>query len=39
MKFYKIVDPKSHRNMVYTEGLNTDVLPFYPFGDCETGGI
>lgn len=39
MKFYKIVDPEGHNDMIYTEGLNIDILPFYPFGDCEKGGI
>jgi hypothetical protein len=39
MKFYKIVNPEGHNDMIYTEGLNTDVLPFNPSGNCETGGI
>ena len=28
MKFYKIVNPEGHQGMTYTEGLNTDVMPF-----------
>jgi len=39
MKYYKIVNPKGHRDMVYKEGLNTDVIPFFPHGDCVSGGI
>ena len=35
MKFYKIVNPKGHYDIIYTEGLNTDVLPFNPSGDCK----
>jgi hypothetical protein len=38
-KFFKIVNPKGHNGMVYKEGLNVDVLPFNPSGDCEAGGI
>jgi len=39
MKYYKIVNPKGHHGMVYKEGLNTDILPFRPYGNCEPGGI
>jgi len=39
MKYYKIVNPEGHQGMIYKEGLNTDVLPFNPTGDCRPGGI
>ena len=39
MKFYKFVNPLGHNGMVYKEGLNTDILPFNPKGDCAPGGI
>jgi len=39
MKYYKIVNPEGHYGMIYQEGLNTDILPFNPSGDCEPGGI
>jgi len=39
MKFYKFVNPEGHNGMVYKEGLNTDILPFNPKGDCEPGGV
>jgi len=39
MKYYKIVNPEGHQGMIYKEGLNTDVLPFNPTGNCEPGGI
>jgi len=37
MKFYKIVNPEGHQGMTYTEGLNTDVMPFNPSGNCKSG--
>jgi len=39
MKYYKIVDPKGHRGIIYHEGINVDPLPFNPSGDCKPGGI
>jgi len=40
MKFYKITnEDEYHKGMKYTTGLNVDVLPFNPSGDCEPGGI
>jgi len=39
MKYYKIINPEGHYGMIYKEGLNTDILPFNPSGDCEPGGI
>ena len=39
MKYYKIVNPEGHNDLVYKEGLNVDPLPFNPSGDCEPGGI
>jgi len=40
MKFYKILnEDECHHGMQYKTGLNTDVLPFNPRGDCEDGGI
>ena len=40
MKYYKILNKKEeHNGMKYHKGLNTDILPFNPIGDCEKGGI
>ena len=40
MDYYKILNEKEcHNNMQYKTGLNTDILPFNPSGDCKTGGI
>ena len=40
MNFYKITSQdEKHYGMQYKTGLNTDVLPFNPRGDCEKGGI
>jgi len=40
MKFYKILnEDECHHGMQYKTGLNTDILPFNPKGDCEKGGI
>ena len=39
MKFYKWIKSEGHNGMVYKEGLNTDILPFNPAGDCKPGGI
>jgi len=38
-KFYKWIKPEGHNGMVYKEGLNTDIMPFNPSGNCEPGGI
>lgn len=29
----------THYGMTYKIGLNEDVLPFKPVGDCESGGL
>jgi hypothetical protein len=40
MKYYKITNKnETHNGMKYKTGLNIDVLPFNPSGDCEVGGI
>jgi len=40
MHFYKITNKEEkHQNMQYKTGLNVDILPFNPYGDCESGGI
>ena len=40
MKFYKILnEDECHQGMQYKTGLNTDILPFNPSGNCEDGGI
>jgi len=39
MKFYKWIKPEGHQGLVYQEGLNTDIIPFNPNGDCKPGGI
>lgn len=40
MRYYKILnEDEVHYGMHYKTGLNVDVLPFYPHGDCEAGGI
>jgi len=40
MKFYKITNKSEcHNGMKYQTGLNIDILPFNPSGDCEPGGI
>jgi ankyrin repeat protein len=40
MKFYKITNKnETHNGMTYHDGLNEDVLPFNPSGDCTPGGI
>ena len=38
-KYFKIVNPDGHHDLVYHEGYNEDPLPFNPTGDCEPGGI
>jgi hypothetical protein len=40
MKYYKILnEDECHNGLQYKTGLNVDILPFYPHGDCEPGGI
>jgi len=40
MEFYKITNKNEiHYEMEYKTGLNVDIKPFNPSGDCETGGI
>jgi len=40
MKYWKITNEKeNHKGMQYTTGLNVDILPFNPSGDCKKGGI
>ena len=40
MKYYKITNKEEcHNDMIYKTGLNIDILPFNPSGDCEEGGI
>ena len=40
MNYYKITnEEEKHNNMQYKDGLNVDILPFNPKGDCESGGI
>ena len=40
MEFYKITNKNEiHYEMEYKTGLNVDIKPFNPFGNCETGGI
>jgi len=38
-KYYKVVNPKGHRGLVYKEGYNEDPLPFDLVGTCRPGGI
>ena len=40
MNYYKITNEnENHNGMQYKTGLNVDILPFNPYGDCEKGGI
>jgi hypothetical protein len=40
MKFYKITNEEEyHYGLQYHTGLNVDILPFNPSGNCEPGGI
>jgi ankyrin repeat protein len=40
MHYYKILNhEENHNNVQYKTGLNVDVLPFKPSGNCEPGGI
>ena len=40
MDYYKFTNKKEkHNGLQYHDGLNIDVLPFNPKGDCEPGGI
>jgi phosphosulfolactate phosphohydrolase-like enzyme len=39
-KFYRLTnETECHRGFQYTTGLNVDVLPFYPTGECMVGGL
>ena len=38
--YYKILNQEEdHKGMKYKSGLNEDILPFNPSGDCTSGGI
>jgi len=40
MNFYKIInETENHKGLRYKTGLNIDILPWNPDGDCEPGGI
>jgi ankyrin repeat protein len=40
MKYYKITNQKeNHYGLQYHDGEVTDILPFNPQGDCQSGGI
>ena len=40
MNFYKITNEgENHNDLQYKTGLNIDILPWNPTGDCEPGGI
>lgn len=40
MDYYKITNEKeNHNGLQYKTGLNVDILPFNPSGDCKPGGI
>lgn len=40
MEFYKLLARDlRHYGMTYKEGLNVDVLPFNPHGECQQGGL
>ena len=40
MFYYKILnEDETHYGMQYKNGLNVDILPFNPSGDCTHGGI
>ena len=40
MKFYKYTNPEEvHHGLKYHTGLNIDILPFNPSGNCTPGGI
>jgi len=40
MNYYKILNEKEkHHKMQYKTGLNIDLLPFNPSGNCQPGGI
>jgi hypothetical protein len=39
-KFYRLTNElENHRGFQYTTGLNVDVLPFNPTGECKSGGL
>lgn len=40
MKYYKILNEEEiHYSMQYRTGLNVDIQPFNPSGDCKPGGV
>jgi len=40
MRYYKFTNKQeNHNGLQYHDGLNIDILPFNPSGDCESGGI
>ena len=40
MNYYKITNKEeNHNGLKYKTGLNIDILPFNPSGDCQSGGI
>jgi hypothetical protein len=40
MEFYKILSKdEKHYDLQYKTGLNIDIVPFDPSGDCRSGGI
>ena len=39
-EFYRLTNKKElHNNMQYKTGINTDILPFNPDGECKHGGM
>ena len=40
MRFYKITnEDECHNGLQYHDGLNVDLVPWYPHGSCQPGGI
>ncbi len=40
MKYYRLTNEiELHRGMQYKTGINTDILPFNPSGECSAGGL
>jgi hypothetical protein len=40
MRYWKITNEEEcHNELQYKDGLNIDILPFNPSGDCQSGGI
>jgi len=39
-EFYRLTNEEEyHRNLQYKTGINTDILPFNPSGECNPGGM